>query len=289
MNEEVEKPDVEDPPEDDLEPRASRAKDTARAMNSGLRDFWLHLRVWIPFLHNPLDRKCLVKFSARDSRVGMEWTIHMPRQCWKCGVTENLRSKQFESDVRCYEFAMQILGGMLAGVLLGLLLICWLTLFASILIGLSLVGGLVVMRLKSWPEYVTLTMSGCPKHAEGMAMPDAVSDDGELYVYALSTTQAAATRAELKDARNRGRRAADAGGSGGPGAAAAAQVTSGSASAPRETPYAPPPGPREELPPIKLAGEADEQPAPRPALGKTSTRRRRRPSSRFARNCLPSN
>ena len=58
-----------------------------QASDSVLRQCWLNLRVWMPFLLNPTDRDRQVVYWARDSRDGLLWKVAFPKQCWRCSET----------------------------------------------------------------------------------------------------------------------------------------------------------------------------------------------------------
>jgi hypothetical protein len=248
-------------------PDASAARPPALAMQ-GSRATWhdlmLHLRVWLPFLMNGYDRRRLVRYLARDLRVGMQWTVELPHGCWHCGSTQHLSPRAWQIMVRCYESTMPILGGALVGLLFVVLLGLWLGWVWTLLsIAVVMAGASLLIWLKSWPEQVDLVLWTCPEHSSHVPRPDVVSDDDELYVFLPTEALAAAARQQLLERRQLGMRASDTGRTSlSAGWRASREVAPRPAThdeVPDSRPpfrYAPPP--REELPPIKLVGDEED-------------------------------
>lgn len=225
-------------------------------LRPALRQTWLNLKVWVPFLQNPADRARLATFLARERRTGLEWEVVLPAQCWSCGTGEALRDRQFERPVRSFEFPLPIVG--LGGACTGLFLLftwfhpSWTTLILALISGGITVGALLV---KSWKETVRITMSTCPEHARQMWFPECVVDQGELYLFLPSAklTQATIVAAKAERLKQQGYK---------PMASDALAAQPGSSAddddgeesdRPR---YRPPPPPKpKHLPPIKLEGD----------------------------------
>ncbi|MBX7166540.1 MAG: hypothetical protein K1X74_09360 [Pirellulales bacterium] len=229
------------------------------ALRPRLQQAWLNFRVWAPFFLNPADRARQIRYWARESQEGTTWVIVLPQQCWSCGSTEALRSREYRRTVRGFEYPLMVIA-MTAGAALFLLFLSWLfgssALFWIAL--LAVVGGVATIFLKSWEEDVRLLISTCPEHADGLHCPDMVLDQGELFIYAPTHRLAEMAMDELKAAR---RQAAstlgkpDGGGrtlTMGVGTPESSGRPGGPANAPRYGPHVP------DLPPIKLAGEEDE-------------------------------
>lgn len=233
---------------------------TSQALRPCLAQTWLNLRIWIPFLLNPDLRQRRVRYWGREHREGDTWRIGLPAQCWHCGRTEGLRSREYDVDRRGFEYPLQIVAATLGSALL-LAFFAWL-LSSSFLWLLTLIvvaGGVGILLLKSWSERVRLVMWTCGDHADTMPSPEYVVDQNELHVFLPTVGLAEATQADLTDERRRKGRY-----SGG--------ATSGAGAEPRPrgdhpTPppsgdstlpfgFAPPPK-SVELPPIKLSGDED--------------------------------
>lgn len=229
-----------------------------------LRQTWLNLRVWIPVLLNPVDRARQVRYWSRDCQHQGTWEVALPKRCWKCGSTEHLRTREWDLRVHSFEYPTLIVG-IAAGTALPSLWLAskWLTSFFLTVALLSLVGAVVAIYLKCWPEEARIIMSTCDEHADTMpSSPEVVVDQGELYLYAATEQLAEAAREELKKRRREMKRVMPEN----PGAhhddraipldnAAVSKAADGEPS-PRPS-FTPPPVP--DLPPIKLAGDEDDQ------------------------------
>ncbi len=167
------------------------------------------LKVWIPFLANPHERNCLVRYGVRDARVGLEWQIDWPEQCWECGEVENLRRRHFSLEVRAYEKAVVIIGVTLATTLAFGLLTCVTGVgIALMLMTITMMVGAGIIITKSWNENVELGVFTCKEHAK-RARPLMTIDDESLYILAPSSQIADAASADVADRRRRKERPID--------------------------------------------------------------------------------
>jgi hypothetical protein len=236
--------------------RAAAAPHAARA--------WMVLKVWAPFLAAPNFRQRQVAFDARESRESGVWNIDLPRKCLDCGSDEVTTQHQFTQRLRNFETPLPIVGGIL-GVFAFFMLIAfflWGTAFWLAL--LTLVGGTILMFVKSWDEDVQLTCWSCATHAADAKCPDMVTNEEELVVIVPSAKLAQAGRGQVIAARHakRGGPAESPPSAATPGAAApsspAPTPPARPAIRPGDAPPAAPPRPevqpyrRGELPPIKL-------------------------------------
>lgn len=215
---------------------------------------WLNLRVWAPAL---ADRECqlrLIRYRTSEGRVGLRWTIGLPRQCWRCGKTEALDRCEFDRDVRSFDAPLpKLIGGVgFAGLfLVPAIVFGWGWAFNAAL--LALVLAMALLWLKSWREQVRLTMWSCRQHAADALPPALVIHDEELYVHVATVELAEAAQSELQAARRRDRRYASE-----DAPAKPRRPETPVASRPEQPAtarFTPPPRP--ELPPIKLADEDD--------------------------------
>ncbi|MBX3413134.1 MAG: hypothetical protein KF708_10635 [Pirellulales bacterium] len=231
---------------------------------------WLNLQIWLPFLQNPNARARQIIYWGREHREGHAWRIGLPAVCWYCGRGEGLRSREYDVEVRSFEYALQI-GAATAGFSLFFLLIAywrgswWFLLFALI----TALAGVGMLFLKSWHERVRLVMWSCPDHAAAMLRPDLVVDENQLHMVMPTETLAGAAQEELNAERRRlAAQKGAGGGSGSSGGTSWSTPPSRSAEAgpvplandapPAYKPvYNTPNAP--ELPPIKLFGEDDEE------------------------------
>ncbi len=204
----------------------------------------------MPFFATPDFRARQVIYAAKDSRNAEVWTIALPKMCLQCGRDEVTVSRQFLHDVRNFETPTPILGA-IAGLFVFFMLL-WLWLGYSQLFLLSqaiLLGGAVLMYVKSWKEEVEIAGWACADHS-ATAGPDIVPQEDVLHVIVANTRLAEAARADvlaLRKARQ--------------GYAGPPPSTSNAAPPPARPTVRPgdaPPRPeaasyrREELPPIKL-------------------------------------
>jgi len=234
---------------------------------------WLNLQIWVPFLQNPNTRARQIIYWGREHREGHAWRVGLPAICWYCGRGENLRSREYDVELRSFEYALQI-GAATIGVSSLLLLVAWWRgAWVSLLFALlTVIVGVGLILLKSWHERVRLVMWSCRDHADAMTRPDFVIDENQLHVVMPTETLASAAQEELNAER---RRLATQKGTGG-GSTSAAGGTSWGTATPRASEDRKPSGPSEatapppsykpvyntpnapELPPIKLFGEDEE-------------------------------
>jgi hypothetical protein len=221
----------------------------------------LNLRVWLPILGTPDMKGRQVKYRARESRTGLKWHVSLPEQCWQCGTTEALAQREFKRSIRRFDSPLSIIFGTLG--LAGMLLLPWLIFGSWKFVGLAIVviiGGGVLLGIKSWNERVRVTVWTCSPHAEELSAPSMASGEDDLYVFVATEALAEAARAELQAARRRDIL-------GGPASTTKTSPAKATHSAAREragneAPAADasplPPRPisvRTELPPLKLAGD----------------------------------
>ncbi|HVX11428.1 MAG TPA: hypothetical protein VHC22_09625 [Pirellulales bacterium] len=238
-----------------------KSKTAEPAGKDRLLDRWLlNLRVWVPALRTPAMKGRQVKYRSSDARSGMTWKIAMPRQCYACGKTDDLTLRKFSEEVRVYDAPTAIMGSTLAAVTLVLLLAVFRLSFPffilAVVIGLM---GAAFQFIKSWTERVKINLFSCPEHLDDLTPPEVVSYDDDLYVYVPHESLTEPARAELIESRKKGQKQR-------PPLANDQTRAAGSGSAvnepvPNETAEPAPIRPiitRQELPPLKLAGDEDE-------------------------------
>jgi len=281
----------ESPPSKDDEPNGSSVDPAPLAGNrpSGLRQriteqiwprwkprfwqTWLNLQVWVPFLQNPNTRARQILYWGREHREGHSWRIALPAVCWHCGRTEGLRSREYDVDIRSFEYALQLAVATAGSALLVLLLALWMSSWKLLLFALLLVGGGIgVILIKSWHERVRLVMWTCREHGDTMKRPDLVIDDNQLHVIMPTETLAGAAQEELNAER---RRLATLKGAGSTGTSASYGSGGAMGTAPAGEQHRPAAGAADgapppvykpafntpnapELPPIKLFGDDEE-------------------------------
>jgi hypothetical protein len=231
--------------------------DKAAAARPWLDWALLNLRVWYPFFRTPNMKARQVKYRSSDARSGMSWRVGLPQQCYACGATEGLSREKFTQQVRVFEAPTTILGGTIGGAALFLffgLVFFW---FSFLILGVAtLVLGSVFQFIKSWTERVTVTMWSCPEHLEEWTPPEIVVYDEDLYVYLPSESLSEAARAELIASRKKDQKLR-------PPLPSAPEPTEPRERVPAaDTADTPTPSRsipvREELPPLKLAGEEED-------------------------------
>ncbi len=234
-----------------------------------LRQAWLNTRVWIPVLLNPGDRAREVRYWTREARNRGTWEIALPKQCWQCGSTENLRKREWDIDQYSFEYPTLIVA-IAAGTGIPSLWLAskWMTPFFLTVAALSCVAAIVAIYLKSWPEEVRIIMSTCDEHADAMPSPEVVIDQGELYLFAPTAQLAEVAREELKNRRREMKRVMPEDPGAGKDLSAVAiddvaRPVDADDSPPRRASFTPPAVP--ELPPIKLAGDDDDAQSPDPS------------------------
>jgi hypothetical protein len=163
---------------------------------------WLNVRAWIPFLANPFERKRLVRYTAREKRRGLVWSVDLPAHCYHCGTGDDLSIRRVSRQVRSFEYPVAIVAGTLAAMLSIALLQLLLGLWLTLLIWAALAAlGTAIFFLKSWRERVELVLWTCETDAPAFEPPDVVVHDEELYLYLPSVKLAKAAAAELKNER----------------------------------------------------------------------------------------
>lgn len=255
-------------PDSEYKPRSGAVVSPARTK---MQKLWRRAVVWMPSLGNPHEKRCLMRYEARDARSALKWTVVLPRQCWKCGRTEELDPRRFDVDVKIFHQPVMVLTLAIA---ISLMLLVMLSCAGQWLLGLLLAaavlgGGAVILRLKSWVEEVQLHTWSCHPHAAELEQPDMIIDDDTLNIFLPTPELTKAANADLKDRRRGGRPVPGtdtrdpAPPASGPAIPASKQPLVGGAPsrAEREAPPAraprPAPPPREELPPIKLDDDDD--------------------------------
>jgi hypothetical protein len=228
------------------------------AVQPALRQTWLNLQVWLPFLANPPVLAKMVHYEARDCRGPSAWEPPLPKQCWECGRKDGLERRDYQRAVRSFERPMVFLGGglgaslalfLLAAILFRSFLLFSLFLLLASVVAMAAGAGLVF--LKSWMEQVRATLWTCPAHANAARCPDFVFAEGVLVLHAPNEAFAEAAKGE-EQARSSSKSAAD---RGGPLNLDARGVP---ASPDAYRPQSHRPARLPDLPPIKLAGEEDE-------------------------------
>lgn len=235
----------------------------AAAVGPWLDRVLINLRVWLPALRTPDMKTRQIKYRARESRTALTWNIGLPRQCWQCAASDGLTSRKFSREIRSFEYPTNILGGTLG--MAALLLLLWIFFSVGWCLRLAFfiaVGGLVWLWIKSWKERVRVTVWSCAEHLDELTPPDTVSYDEDLYLFAPSERLAEVARAELIASRKKEGKYL-------PEPAAERTTPKKASSPPRDrtaasesATEAPPPArpivTRAELPPLKLAGEEDD-------------------------------
>ncbi len=228
-----------------------------------LRQTWLNIRVWIPVLLNPGDRARQVRYWTREARHRGTWEVALPKQCWKCGETENLRKREWSLERYSFEYPTLI-----AGIAVGTgIPSLWLatkfmtTFFLSVAF-FAFVGAIVAIYLKSWSEHVRIIMWTSEKHADNMPSPEVVIDQGELYLFAPTAQLAEVAREELKRRRREMKRVMP----DNPGEGRDERAVSMDDKPAEVESHELPPRPAKvtrtptpDLPPIKLAGDEDDE------------------------------
>lgn len=224
---------------------------------------WCNLRVWLPFFDTPNRRARLVRYSPNDGRTGLAWDLVLPKQCCRCGKTEQLTSRDFNVPVRAFDYPLHIAGvaGLMAFGVLFLAFIAFTIQYFTILLSLLFLAAFIVtvagglLWAKSWDEDVRLRLWACPDHADQLEAPDMVLNDNDLSVVLPSDSLADAANAELKE-RRRGKHRS------GADSTAPMPTRSHSSGPPPAIPIDAPPVPRRpvvpDLPPIRLAGDDDD-------------------------------
>jgi hypothetical protein len=204
---------------------------------------WLNLRVWLPFLATPDFRERKVSYGGRENRDGTKWNVNLPKQCWQCSKKDGLRSREYESDSRSFEAPVGILVCTVGLAIFALLIGLWLYYPLALFSFAILLGGCVLMYVKSWPERVRLVQWTCNEHADAMRQPEIVVYENELHLILATHELADAAGAELAAKRRAGGQHAE------PRADSTVDPMA-------RVEASPPPKPqgykRDELPPIKL-------------------------------------
>ncbi len=210
----------------------------------------LNLRVWLPVLSTPDMKGRQVKYRARESRVGLKWQLALPKQCWQCGKTDGLERRETNQSLRCFDNPVAIVSGSFGSALL--LLLVWVFAPWGWPLKLSLllmIGGSVLLFIKSWKERVRIIIWTCPEHAAELPPCNFAVNEDELHLFVPSEPLAETARAQLQAARRgetaaRTQRTKD---------EASGAVPSDNQGRPSSSP-----APRTELPPLKLDGDAAE-------------------------------
>ncbi|HVX64567.1 MAG TPA: hypothetical protein VHC19_28355 [Pirellulales bacterium] len=213
----------------------------------------LNLRVWLPVLSTPDMKGRQVKYRARESRVGLKWQLALPKQCWQCGKPDGLERRETNQSLRCFDNPVAIVSGSFGSALL--LLLVWV--FAPWewplkLALLLMIGGSVLLFIKSWKERVRIAIWTCAEHAAELPSCNFAVNEDELHLFVPSESLAETARTQLQAAR-RGETAAP--------TPKAKSEASGSAPSNNQAAPSSAPAPRTELPPLKLDGDAAEAPA----------------------------
>lgn len=178
-----------------------------------LRQTRLNLRVWLGMPLPPAMRDCVVRYTARENRVGLEWDVELPVQCWRCAAQSGLRRKRIKRLVRAFGSAVPIAAGaaVLIAILFSLQCLVWVV-FRESLLGIGALTLIVlalpllaaaIIRLRSWRESVRVSIFACAEHADELPPPDAVVDDEQLHLILPTASLAEEAWAELRDARRR--------------------------------------------------------------------------------------
>lgn len=212
-----------------------------------------NVRVWLPFLANPVERSLLIRYPPDLDRVGLTWRVALPRLCWHCARAEQLLPRNYETTLRSFEYPMGIVIGTAAIALLGLMIALAWPVFGLLLFLFSLLIGGAVLWLKSWTEQVQVTLWTCPEHAGPMLPPGMAIDDQQLHLFLGHADVLQAAQEELLERRrsSAGRRALGATGASTPRSVAPPLVEAPT-SVPRPNPV---PSKPADMPPIKLADD----------------------------------
>ena len=177
-------------------------------VRSRVRQAWLNVQIWIPFLLNPFERRRMLRLNEHDRlderpiRYDLDWTVELPQLCWKTAQTTGLVPCVFELRLRSFERPLTILVAMFLGLMFVSSLSCllgpWLT---PTLYGTIVLVGLIVLFIKSWRENVHLTIWSRPEHAEELACPRMVVHNDHLYIHLPSTELARAAAAAVRHAQ----------------------------------------------------------------------------------------
>ncbi len=183
--------------------RRQRWSPYGRFVRPWLRQVWLNVQVWIPFLINPFERRRLVKVAEHEARHDLDWELELPRQCWKSGARSGLAACHFEVRYRSFDRPLAIFGVMFLALMVVSTLSCllgpWLTPTLSLVI---VVLGMLVLWLKSWREQVRLTVWSLPEHADELRCPDMAIYNDMLFIYLPTIDLARATSHELRARRH---------------------------------------------------------------------------------------
>lgn len=188
-------------------PLGFRLRQSWRRMRSRC---WLNLRVWVPFLLNPFERRRLVRFPAREFRDGMTWKVEFGGGCWRCGAAAEPPVVSWRGKVRAFEYPIQIIAGgsltLLLTLLVGQLLpnVVSTVLFCAVL--LISVG---VFWAKSWSEQIEITIDTCDTHRDEYPDPQLAVYDEELLLFFPTVDLAKSARAQVDRRCREGSRAAD--------------------------------------------------------------------------------
>lgn len=179
-----------------------------QAVRSRLRQVWLNVQIWIPFLLNPFERRRMLRLNEHDRlgerevRYDLDWTVELPYLCWKTSQTKDLVPCVFQRRLRSFERPLTILGVMFLGLMVVSSLSCllgpWLT---PTLYGTIVLLGLTVLFIKSWRENVQLTVWSRPEYAEELKCPDMVVHSDHLYIHLPSTELARAAATAVRHAQ----------------------------------------------------------------------------------------
>lgn len=173
-----------------------------------VRQAWLNVQIWIPFLLNPFERRRMLRLNEHDRlgerpvRYDLDWTVELPQLCWKTAQTTGLVPCVFEKRLRSFERPLTILGAMFLGLMFVSSLSCllgpWLT---PTLYGTIVLLGLIVLFIKSWRENILLTVWSRPEHADDLACPHMVVHNDHLYIHLPSTELARAAATAVRHAQ----------------------------------------------------------------------------------------
>ncbi len=189
-------------------PRPRRRRRLGHFARSRVRQVWLNVQIWIPFLLNPFERRRLLRLNEHDRlsghvvRYDLDWTVELPRMCWKTGQAGDLVPCVFERRLRSFERPLAILGVMFLGLMFVSSFSCLLgPILTPILYGTIVVLALIVLLIKSWREKVHLTVWSLPEHADAVECPDMVVHNDHLYIHLPSTELTRAASAEVRQGR----------------------------------------------------------------------------------------